>query len=132
MLDINIATYVLKNRPEHLRRKFNENAGRLALSAVALSELAYGAEKSSRVAANLEILDGFIARLEVLPFDEAAAYHAGQIRADLQEAGPPIGAYDVMIAGHARSAGLTVVTNNRREFERVPGLQLADWSPGTS
>ena len=64
----------------------------------------------------------------MLPFDASAAQHAGEIRARLSTAGTPIGGYDVLIAGHARSAGLTVVTNNTREFERVPGLEVVDWT----
>jgi tRNA(fMet)-specific endonuclease VapC len=69
-----------------------------------------------------------VARLEVLPFDDKAAYHFGQIRAALYRSGQPIGPYDMMIAGQARAAGLTLVTNNKKEFERVPGLVLEDWS----
>jgi tRNA(fMet)-specific endonuclease VapC len=128
MLDTNIVIFVLKNKPDYLRARFNEQHGRLAISSVALSELVYGAEASSRPDANLRNIEGFTARLDVLAFDEQAAHHTGRIRAGLRRAGTPIGAYDVMIAGHARSRGLTVVTNNVREFERVPGLQVIDWT----
>ncbi|MHA7172880.1 type II toxin-antitoxin system tRNA(fMet)-specific endonuclease VapC [Arthrobacter monumenti] len=128
MLDTNTVIFVLKNKPDDLRRRFNEHQGRLCISSVALSELIYGAENSSRVDANLRTIEGFTARLEVLPFDGAAAHHTGRIRAELRRLGTPIGPYDAMIAGHARSAGLTVVTNDIREFERVPGLQIEDWT----
>jgi tRNA(fMet)-specific endonuclease VapC len=128
LLDTNIVTFVLKNKPDYLRARFSEQHGRLAISSVTLAELVYGAEASSRTDANLRNIEGLTARLDVLAFDEPAAHHTGRIRAELRRAGTPIGAYDVMIAGHARSRGLTVVTNNVREFERVPGLQVIDWT----
>lgn len=85
-------------------------------------------ERSANPARNLAEVQGFAARLDVLDFDSNAAAHAGQIRAELARLGTPIGPYDQMIAGHARSRGLIVVTNNRREFERVPGLRMEDWT----
>lgn len=129
MLDTNTVIFVLKNKPVHLRRRFNEHQGRLCISSVVLSELVYGAENSARVDANLRSIEGFTSRLEVVDFDEPAAHHTGRIRAELRRAGTPIGPYDAMIAGHARSLGLTVITNNLREFERVAGLQVIDWLP---
>ena len=90
-------------------------------------ELIYGAEKSSRPERNLLDVEGLAARLDVLNYDEIAAAHSGQLRAELAKAGTPIGPYDQMIAGHARSKGLILVTNNTREFERVPGLRLDNW-----
>ncbi|CAM3439493.1 tRNA(fMet)-specific endonuclease VapC [Halomonas lysinitropha] len=95
-------------------------------------ELIYGAEKSTHPERNLHSIEGFAARLEVLQYDADAAAHTGQLRAELAKAGAPIGPYDQMIAGHARSRGLVVVTNNIREFERVPGLRLEDWSTTNS
>lgn len=74
------------------------------------------------------MVEGFCARLDILPYAEAAATHSGQLRAELAKKGTPIGPWDVMIAGHARSQGLILVTNNLREFERVPGLRLEDWT----
>ena len=94
-------------------------------------ELIYGAEKSAAPEKNLEVLEGFVARLRVLPYDNAAAEHTGQLRAELAKLGQPIGPYDQMIAGHARSLGLIVVTNNLREFSRVPGLRTVDWTQTT-
>ena len=91
-------------------------------------ELAYGAEKSAAVARNQAVVEGFLARLDVLDYDLAAADSTGQLRAELARAGTPIGPYDAMIAGHARSRGLILVTNNTREFARVPGLRLEDWT----
>lgn len=128
MLDTNTVIFVLKNKPDFLRQRFNEQHGRLSISSVVLSELVYGAENSTKVDANMRSIEGFTARLDVLPFEDAAAHHTGRIRAQLRQSGTPIGSYDAMIAGHARSMGLTVVTNNVREFERVPGLQVEDWT----
>ena len=90
-------------------------------------ELIYGAEKSSNPERNLAAVEDLAARLEVLTYDRNAAAHTGQLRAELARLGTPIGPFDQMIAGHARSQGLIIFTNNRREFERVPGLRSEDW-----
>lgn len=127
LLDTNIAIYVIKNRPQRARERFTRHQGQIAMSTVTLMELVYGAEKSSQPERNLRDIEGLAARLAVLPYDEAAATHTGQIRAELARAGTPIGPYDQMIAGHARAQGLIVVTNNLREFERVPGLRAENW-----
>ncbi|GHB20964.1 type II toxin-antitoxin system tRNA(fMet)-specific endonuclease VapC [Salinicola rhizosphaerae] len=127
LLDTNICIYVIKNRPPSLREIFNANDARLCISSVTLAELIYGAEKSAKPAHNLSVIENFAARLTVLDFNDAAASHFGEIRASLERAGKPIGAYDLMIAAHARSRGLTVVTNNEREFHRVPGLVVVNW-----
>jgi tRNA(fMet)-specific endonuclease VapC len=128
LLDTNICIYVLKRQPAALREKFNMHAQHLCLSSVTLAELLYGAEKSAKPAGNLAVIENFASRLVVLPFEEKAAAHYGQIRADLERRGTPIGPYDLMIAGHARSEGLVVVTHNTREFERVEGLRVEDWA----
>jgi len=127
MLDTNICIFTIKNKPQFVREAFNRHDGQLCISAVTLMELIYGAEKSAAPEKNLSVIEGFAARLEVLPFDNDAAAHTGMIRSELAKAGPPIGPYDQMIAGHARSRGFIVVTNNLREFERVPGLRVEDW-----
>jgi tRNA(fMet)-specific endonuclease VapC len=103
-------------------------AGELCISSVTLVELHYGAEKSARRLENLEAIEQFSARLEVLPFSPKAAAHYGQIRARLEREGRPVGAYDMLIGAHARSEGLVLVTNNRREFERMDGLQVENWA----
>ena len=100
----------------------------MAISAVTFGELIYGAERSSQPERNLNDIEGMIARLEVLPFDELAAAHFGQLRAELARAGTPIGPYDQMIAGHARALGLVLVTNNVDEFKRVLGLRIENWT----
>ena len=127
MLDTNIVIYTIKNRPERVREVFIRHSGQMAISAVTFGELIYGAERSSQPERNLNDIEGMIARLEVLPFDELAAAHFGQLRAELARAGTPIGPYDQMIAGHARALGLVLVTNNVDEFERVPGLRIENW-----
>ena len=128
LLDTNIAIFVLRSRPAALQARFVEARGQLAISSISVAELAYGGERSARPADNHRAVEEFLALLDVLDFDTAAASHSGQIRAALGAAGTPIGSYDVLVAGHARSRGLAVVTNNTREFERVPGLLIDDWS----
>ena len=127
MLDTNICIFTMKNKPEQVREVFKAHHGQLCISTVTLMELIYGAEKSSSPGRNLADVEGFAARLEVLKYDQDAAAHTGQLRAELAKAGTPIGPYDHMIAGHARSQGLILVTNNLREFNRVPGLRVEDW-----
>ncbi len=128
MLDTNICIFTIKNRPQKVRDAFNRHGGQLCVSSVSLMELIYGAERSASPERNLIVVEGFAARLEVLPYDEIAASHTGQLRAELARNGTPIGPYDQLIAGHARSRGLIMVTNNRREFDRVPGLRVEDWA----
>lgn len=134
MLDTNIVIYVMKNRPEAVRERFARQQGQLCISAVSLMELVYGAEKSASPERNLRAVEGFAARLDVLPYEDSAATHTGQIRAELARKGTPIGPYDQMIAGHARSLGLILVSNNLREFGKVQGLRLENWveAPGAA
>ena len=127
LLDTNIVIYVIKRRPLEVLAAFNANAARMAISVITLAELLHGAEKSSRPAANLAVVEDFVSRLEVLPYTAKAAQHYGQIRAALERAGEPIGVNDLHIAAHARSEGLTLVTNNEGEFRRVPALQIENW-----
>ncbi len=127
MLDTNICIYVIKNYPPELLEHFNAVAGQLCMSAITLGELHYGAEKSARRLQNLQAIEHFSARLDVLPFSAKAAVHYGQVRADLERAGTPVGPHDMLIGAHARSEGLITVTNNRREFDRIPGLRVENW-----
>ncbi len=127
MLDTNICIFTIKNRPQEVREAFLRHHDQMCISTVTLMELIYGAEKSSNPSRNLADVEGFAARLEVLKYDQEAAAHTGQLRAELARLGKQIGPYDQMIAGHARSQGLIVVTNHRREFDRVPGLRVEDW-----
>ena len=100
----------------------------MRISSITLMELIYGAEKSAAPEKNLRVVEGFTARLEVLPYGIDASVHTGQLRAELAREGTPIGPYDAMIGAHARSLGLILVTNNTREFVRIPGLRLQDWT----
>jgi tRNA(fMet)-specific endonuclease VapC len=127
LLDTNIVMYVIKRRPIEVLGLFNENAGRMAMSAITLSELYHGAEKSAKVSQNLEVIEEFSSLLEVLPYTGKASAHYGSIRSALEKAGQPIGVNDLHIAAHARSEGLVVVTNNVSEFARVPGLMVENW-----
>ncbi len=127
LLDTNIVIYVIKRRPRAALKRFNGEHGHMAVSSITLAELIHGAEKSSDPARNLAVVEDFFARLSVLPYGEKAAWHYGSIRAGLEKSGKTIGVNDLHIAAHARSEGLTLVTNNRREFERVPGLVLDNW-----
>jgi tRNA(fMet)-specific endonuclease VapC len=129
MLDTNLCIRALRDRPKGLRERFNTEAAALCISTITLAELFHGAEKSARPAENRQEVERFASRLEVLPFDEAAAAHSAEIRATLERRGFPIGGYDLLIAGHARSRGLVIVTGNLGEFSRVDGLRVEDWLP---
>jgi tRNA(fMet)-specific endonuclease VapC len=128
LLDTNIVIYVIKRRPIEALEIFNQNAGRMAISCITLAELMHGAEKSSKPPSNLAVVEDLCSRLEVLPYGAKAAQHYGSIRAALELRGQTIGVNDLHIAAHARSEGLTLVTNNLREFERVDALQLENWA----
>lgn len=127
LLDTNIVIYVLKRRPIEVLSVFNQNASRMAISAITLSKLYHGAEKSSKVGENLAAIEDFCSRLDVLPYGSKAAQHYGAIRAGLEKLGQPIGVNDLHIAAHARSEGLIMVTNNVGEFARVPALEVENW-----
>jgi len=127
MLDTNIVIYVIKRRPLDILSTFNRHAGQMCISTITFSELMHGAEKSEHREQNLRQVEDFVSRLDVLPYGSKAAAHYGQIRADLERKGTTIGINDLHIAGHARSEGLILVTNNLREFERVDALRLENW-----
>ena len=127
--------YVIKNYPPKLHERFNQLAEQLCMSSVTLAELVYGAEKSSRRLENLQAVEQFSARLEVLAFPLKAAAHFGQIRADVERLGMTVGPFDMLVGAHARAEGLIVVTDNAREFRRLSGVRVENWvdddgSPG--
>ncbi len=128
MLDTNICIYAIKNKPEQVlqRLKANLQYG-LCISAITLAELEHGVEKSASPEKNTIALMQFLAILDVLPFDDTAASEYGKICAFLQKRGTPIGTMDMLIAGHARAAKLILVTNNVKEFERIPDLKIENW-----
>ncbi|WP_366913452.1 type II toxin-antitoxin system VapC family toxin [Rhodoferax sp.] len=127
LLDTNICIYVINHRPPAVLDRFlaHEMDG-LGLSAITASELYWGVCKSGSVR-NQTVLDKFLSPLTVLDYDQAAARKYGELRAYLEKQGTPIGPLDQQIAAHALALGLTLVTNNVREFERVPGLRLENW-----
>jgi tRNA(fMet)-specific endonuclease VapC len=128
MLDTNICIYVIKQRPQSVLQRFNSFfVGEIGISTITLAELEYGASRSVQPEKNRRALEGFISPLEVAPFDRPATEAYGRIRATLEKKGRPIGAMDLLIAAHALSLGVGIVTNNEREFKRVPGLRVENW-----
>lgn len=125
MLDTNICSAVIKRRDAYVLDKFDAEAGRMCISAITLSELLFGAEKKRNTALDAALRD-FAACIGVVAYDEAAAAHYGQLRAELERMESPLGANDLFIAAHARSLGLALVTNDSA-FERAPGLRVENW-----
>jgi tRNA(fMet)-specific endonuclease VapC len=129
MLDTNICSYVLRSRPPSVKKHFDEaGPGALAVSTVVLAELLFGAARHPQGPVIRREIGDLVSRLAVVPWDEAAAEHYGDIRAELERAGTPLGAMDMMIAAHARSRGSTLVSHDTRHFGRVPGLLVANWA----
>lgn len=127
MLDTNICIYVIKRRPLEAMQAFNLHVGQLCISSITLAELLHGASKSAKSEHNLRVVEDFVSRLDVLDYGDKAASHYGDVRADLERKGTPIGVNDLHIAGHARSEALIIVTNNEKEFVRVDGLRVENW-----
>ena len=127
MLDANLCIRVLRNRPQSIAARFQQEAQSLSLSTIVLHELRYGADRSARPAFHHEQVDGFVAQLTVYDFDANAAHHAADIKAKLAANGQIIGPNDLLIAGHARSLGYKLITGNLSEFRRVEGLLCEDW-----
>ena len=128
LLDTNICIYIIKKRPEKVLEKFNTlSLGDVAISSITLAELNYGIMKSTNPKKNQEALDKFLTPLEILDFDCFATMEYGKIRADLEKNGTPIGPLDTLIAAHAKSQKLTLVTNNEKEFRRIPDLKIENW-----
>ncbi len=129
MLDTNICIYIIKQSPPQVLSKFKSlSIGDIGISTVTLAELRYGVAKSLHRQKNQHALDEFISPLEILPFDTNAADHYGDIRAQLQKQGTLIGPLDMMIAAHAISLKTTLVTNNGKEFNRIPHLKVVNWA----
>jgi tRNA(fMet)-specific endonuclease VapC len=129
MLDTNICIYIIKQQPANVLKHFLEyKVGDIGISTITLSELRYGVAKSTHHEKNTKALDEFTIPLEIVSFDEDATHVYGDIRANLEKAGMPIGAMDMLIAAHAISLGIPLVTNNAREFVRIPALNIIDWT----
>lgn len=128
MLDTDICVHIIRSRPpEIISRLVEHDAFEIGVSAITHSELEYGICKSARPEKNRSALIQFLSPFEIAPYDDLAAATYGEIRADLERRGKTIGSMDMLIAAHARSLGCTLVTNNTREFGRVPGLSLENW-----
>ncbi|ACZ29191.1 PilT protein domain protein [Xylanimonas cellulosilytica DSM 15894] len=127
LLDTNVLIELLRGRGAVARKQLEAAEGRIGVSTISTMELDYGVERSSDPARSRQALDGLLSLMDEIPFDAHAAMHSGRIRAHLAAAGTPIGPYDVLIAGHARSLGTVLVTHNTDEFSRVPGLEIEDW-----
>ena len=129
MLDTNICIYVIKEKPESVIRKFlKNNPEEMCISSITYAELLYGVEKSKAIQKNRIALSHFLSPIKILEFNDYAAQEYGQIRADLEQKGMPIGSMDMLIAGHAKAEDLILVTNNTKEFQRVAGLKLENWA----
>ena len=129
LLDTNICIYIAKQKPlEVLERLRRLRWGDVGMSVITNLELVYGAWKSQHREANLQRIQSLEGLIPVLPLDASVSHHFGQIRAELENKGITIGAYDLLIAAHTRALGLTLVTNNVREFRRVPQLNVEDWT----
>ena len=128
MLDTDSCIFIIRQKPHAIRGRFEACVvGDIGISVITLAELEYGAEKSSQPKRNHEALEQFIEALDIVPFDRQATLQYGQIRVHLEKKGQRIGGTDLLIAAHARSLGVTLVTNNEREFKRVPGLRVENW-----
>ena len=129
LLDTNILIYIIKNKPPQSARRFSRLSPEdLATSSLVLSELMFGAMKSQYSNQAMNAIHSIAAALTVLPYDTNAADHYAEIRFELERNGTPIGAMDLLIAAHARSQSLVLVTNNVKEFQRVPGLKVENWA----
>jgi len=129
MLDTDICSYIMKRSSDPLLRRLQDvPVGDLCISVITKSELLYGVEMSPRHRQDEEALNAFLGHVEVLEFPDSACSHYARIRAGFKRAGTMIGANDLLIAAHARSLGLTLVTNNEREFGRVPNLAVENWT----
>ncbi len=128
LIDTNICIYIMNNQPVEVIQKFKRfDVGALGVSSITVSELQYGVAKSRRQQENQQRLNEFLVPFAILPYDELAAKHYGEIRTHLEKNGDLIGPLDLLIAAHALSRDLVLVSNNGREFERVPNLKVENW-----
>ena len=128
-LDTNICIYVINKRPSAIIAKFTEFPPQeLGISAIVVSELRYGVAKSQQAERNQQLLDAFLRPFQIVPYGKKAAQAYATIRAELEKKGQPIGREDLLIAAHAVSADLTLITNNEDEFRRVPNLRVENWA----
>lgn len=128
MLDTNTCIYIIKKKPTKVIERFLQTKiSHIGISSITMSELTYGVYKSSKPEQNQMALAQFVAALEILPYGDEAVQFYGHLRAHLEKQGTPIGALDMLIAAHALSINCTLITNNEKEFIRVPGLKIENW-----
>jgi tRNA(fMet)-specific endonuclease VapC len=129
LLDTNICIYIIKKKPIPVFERFKHlSVGSIGISTITLAELQFGITKSSNPSKNQEALDKFLTPIEIVDFGFYATLEYGRIRAELERKGTPIGPLDTLIASHAKSLDLILVTNNEREFERIDGLKIENWA----
>jgi Predicted nucleic acid-binding protein, contains PIN domain len=128
MLDTNICIFIIKQKPENVLKRFLQlEPGDICISSITYAELVHGVEKSQARGKNRLALTIFLSEIQIMPFDDLAAQVYGKVKTDLQKKGTVIGPFDTLIAAHAKSLHLVLITNNTREFARVEGLELEDW-----
>lgn len=128
LLDTNICIYIIKQKPPGILQKFNEyQVGDLGISSITVAELEFGVQKSQFPTKNQQALSQFLLPLQIKDFDATAAIAYGKVRAFLEQHGTPIGSLDTLIAAHALSLQVTLITNNVKEFSRIPDLKLENW-----
>jgi tRNA(fMet)-specific endonuclease VapC len=128
LLDTNICIYIIKQKPPEVIKKFNDyNVGDISISSITVAELEDGVKKSQKVQQNQQALNQFLLPLTIVDFDYLAAQTYGEIRTNLEKQGNPIGALDLLIAAVAIAHDLTLITNNTKEFDRIPNLKLENW-----
>ncbi|MBC2714622.1 MAG: type II toxin-antitoxin system VapC family toxin [Desulfobacteraceae bacterium] len=128
LIDTNICIYIMNKRPTGIIHKFKLfDVGEIGVSTITISELQYGVSKSKNRKLNKQRIEEFLSPLEILPYDEIAATIYGDIRVQLEKRGEPIGPLDLLIAAHALSRNLVLISNNEKEFERVKNLKVEDW-----
>ena len=128
LIDTNICIYIMNNKPHEVVQKCREvGVGNICISSITSSELLYGANKSKQVKNNLKRLEEFLKPFSIIPYDETASFAYGEIRSDLEKNGKVIGPLDMLIAAHALSRNLILVTNNIKEFKRVKSLSVENW-----
>ena len=129
MLDIDICSYIMREKPIQVLKRFDSyEMEQFCISVVSYAEFIYGVKKSSNPEKHQRLVENFILHVDIIPWDCSAAEHYGQIRKELESRGQIVGNMDLMIAAHARSQGMTIVTNNERHFGRITGLRIENWT----
>lgn len=130
MLDTNTCIYIIKRKPQKVIERFKQTEiSQIGISSITLSELLYGVSKSSKPEQNQIALSQFAAPLEIMPYDDEAAQRYGDLRVGLEKQGTPIGSLDMLIAAHAIALNSVLITNNEKEFFRIPNLKIDNWVP---